>query len=62
MTYGGSRPTVAAQYGAQFLHSGVTETFSGQPAGTYQVNVYAHSSVSGGVSAAIRTFYVDRPA
>ncbi len=44
--YGGSRPDVAAVYGAQFAASGYGLNVGGMSAGTYTIVVYAHSSVS----------------
>jgi hypothetical protein len=47
-TYGGARPDVAAYFGnAQFTNSGYGLTASGLAPGTYLINVYAHSTVSG---------------
>ena len=55
-TYGGARPDVAAAYGSQFLNSGYG--FTGTlGAGYYQVNVYAHSSVTASWSQA-QTVYL----
>jgi YD repeat-containing protein len=46
-TYGGARPDVGAYYGSQFTNSGYGLTASGLAPGYYQINVYAHSTVSG---------------
>jgi hypothetical protein len=46
-TYGGTRPDVAAAYGAQFQWSGWGINVGGMPPGWYTIIVYSHSSVSG---------------
>jgi hypothetical protein len=46
-TYGGPRPDVADAFGsAQFTNSGFGMSVTGLPAGTYQLVVYAYSTVS----------------
>jgi len=45
--YGGARPDVGQLYGSQFTNSGYGLTASGLAPGAYQINVYAHSTVSG---------------
>jgi hypothetical protein len=47
----GDRPDVAAIFGAQFLHSGYLLTAASPPAGTWDVVVFAHSSVTGAFDA-----------
>jgi hypothetical protein len=47
-SYGGTRTDVGAAFGAQFTNSGFTLSASGLPAGTYQIVVYAYSTVAGG--------------
>jgi hypothetical protein len=46
-TYGTARPDVGALFGAPFTNSGYNLTVNGVPAGVYQINVYAHSTVTG---------------
>jgi hypothetical protein len=46
-TLGGQRDDVGAAFGAQFSTSGYCLTVSGLPAGTYQLVVSAHSTVTG---------------
>jgi hypothetical protein len=43
----GARPDVGAYYGTQFTNSGFTMTTGGLASGTYRLDVYAHSTVSG---------------
>ncbi len=45
--YGTPRPDLTATLGPQFTNSGFTLTTNDLPAGTYQIVVYARSSVSG---------------
>jgi YD repeat-containing protein len=45
--YGGARGDVGAYYGAQFTNSSYTFSYGALPPGYYQINVYAHSAVSG---------------
>jgi hypothetical protein len=44
---GGSRPDVGNVYGSQFTNSGHNLAASGLSSGTYDVVVYAHSTVTG---------------
>lgn len=46
-TYGGARPDVGAAFGSQFTNSSWSLNVVGQPPGTYDIHVYAHSTVSG---------------
>lgn len=46
-TYGGERPDVAAIFGARFLHTGYGLTVAGLPSGTYDIAVFAYSTVLG---------------
>jgi YD repeat-containing protein len=46
-TYGAARPDVGGAYGAQFTNSGYNLTIASLAAGSYQINVYAHSTVAG---------------
>jgi FG-GAP repeat len=46
-TIGIERPDVAALFGPKYLHSGFSMVAPALPAGTYDVLVFAHSSVSG---------------
>ena len=46
--YGGARPDVAAVYGERFLRSGYGLRVEGLPPGTYDLAVFAYSSVTGG--------------
>ncbi len=46
--YGGRRPDVAAIYGARFLKSGYGLRVEGLAPGTYDVAVFAYSTVTGG--------------
>ncbi len=45
--YGGTRPDVAAAFGAQFSGSGFGLTISGLPPGVYQLTVFARSRLTG---------------
>ena len=45
--YGGARPDVAAIYGAQFRHSGYGLTIAALPPGTYDLAIFAFSTVRG---------------
>jgi hypothetical protein len=45
--YGGTRPDVAAAFGAQFIASGFGFTVSGLPPGVYQLAVFARSRLTG---------------
>jgi hypothetical protein len=47
-TYGGARPDVAAVYGDRFLNSGYGMTVQGLAPGTYDLAVFAYSTVTGG--------------
>jgi len=47
-TYGGARPDVAAIYGDQFLHSGYGLGVQNLAPGTYDLAVFAYSTVQGG--------------
>jgi hypothetical protein len=58
-TYGGARPDVGGYYGAPFTNSGYGLTASGLAPGTYQLNVYAHSTVSGLWS--VQTIFITIP-
>jgi hypothetical protein len=46
-TYGAARPDVGALFGSRFTNSGYGLTASGLPPGTYDIVVYAHSTVTG---------------
>lgn len=45
--YGDARPDVGAAFGAQFMNSSWALLVSGQPAGVYEIHVYAFSTVTG---------------
>ncbi|MDQ3539920.1 MAG: hypothetical protein M3440_04465, partial [Chloroflexota bacterium] len=45
-TYGGSRPDVGASFGAQFTNSAYTKQITSLTPGTYQISVFAKSTVS----------------
>ena len=45
--YGGARPDVAAVFGDRFLRSGYGLTVQGLPSGTYDIAVFAYSTVLG---------------
>jgi RHS repeat-associated protein len=60
-TYGGSRPAVGSQYGAQFTNSGFTFTVTGKTPDPYIVLGYARSSVTNLWHAALRDLYIDVP-
>jgi hypothetical protein len=47
-TYGGARPDVAAVYGDRFLTTGYGITVQGLAPGTYDLAVFAYSTVTGG--------------
>ena len=47
-TYGGARPDVAAVYGDRFLKTGYGLTVQGLAPGTYDLAVFAYSTVTGG--------------
>jgi hypothetical protein len=47
-TYGGARPDVAAEYGDRFAKSGYGLTVQALPAGTYDIAVFAYSTVQRG--------------
>jgi hypothetical protein len=47
-TYGGARPDVAAIYGDRFLNSGYGMMVQGLAPGTYDLAVFAYSTVTGG--------------
>ena len=47
-TYGGARPDVAAIYGDRFLNSGYGMMVQGLSPGTYDLAVFAYSTVTGG--------------
>jgi hypothetical protein len=46
-TYGTARGDVGAAYGSPFTNSGYGLSVTGLAPGSYQINVYAHSTVSG---------------
>jgi hypothetical protein len=46
--FGGSRPDVAAVYGERFGRSGYGIEVKGLPSGTYDIAVFAYSTVSDG--------------
>jgi hypothetical protein len=54
----GSRPDVGAYYGSQFTNSGYTMTAGGLAPGTYRLDVYVHSTVSGQWTVYSRLFTV----
>src|SRR5260370_41117167 len=47
-TYGGARPDVAAIYGERFGHTGYGIRVDGLAPGTYDLAVFAYSTVKGG--------------
>ncbi len=46
-TYGGARPDVGAAFGSQFTNSAYWLVVANQPIGSWQIIVYAHSTVTG---------------
>ena len=60
-TYGIARPDVGGFYGAAFSSSGFSLLASGLPVGTYDLVVYAHSTVSGSFDARARRITVTAP-
>jgi hypothetical protein len=50
--YGGKRPDVAAVHGARFLETGYGITVQGLAPGTYDLAVFAYSTVKGGFTPA----------
>jgi hypothetical protein len=54
----GSRPDVGAAYGSQFTNSGFTMSAGGLASGTYRLDVYVHSTVSGQWTVVSRLFTV----
>jgi hypothetical protein len=51
-TYGGARPDVTAIYGDRFLNTGYGMTVQGLAPGTYDLAVFAYSTVAGGFAPA----------
>jgi hypothetical protein len=51
-TYGGGRPDVAAVYGDRFENAGYGILVNGLPVGTYDIAVFAYSTVRGSFTAA----------
>jgi hypothetical protein len=56
--YGGSRPDVAAQDGAQFASSGFSLQGPALPPGNFLVGVFAHSSINGAWSELTRVVQI----
>ncbi len=50
VSYGSARPDVGAYFGAQFTPSGFSFTGATLPAGTYNVALFPHSTLSGAFS------------
>jgi M6 family metalloprotease-like protein len=60
-TYGAARSDIATLFGARFTNSGYSLSATGLPAGSYQISVYAHSTLTN-TFAAVRSIQVTVPA